>query len=68
MNAQTLSLLDGTGYLALMALILPSALCEALAALLVSAAVVSAITIGTKGKSKLTKEMSESEKKNSDSN
>jgi len=68
LNAQTLSLLDGTGYLALMALILPSALCEALAALLVSAAVVSAIAIGTKGKSKLTKEMSESEKKNSDSN
>lgn len=68
LNTQTLAAMGGKGFLVIMGLVLPGAMMEAAAALLVSAAVVSAIAIGTKGKSKLTKEMSESEKKNSDSN
>ena len=65
LNDQTLSRLGGKGYLAVMTLILPSALLEALAALLVCAAVISAVAIGTKGTSKLSKELSKSEKKDS---
>lgn len=68
LNTQTLAAMGGKGFLVIMGLVLPGAMMEAAAALFVSAAVVSAIAIGTKGKSKLTKEMSESEKKNSDSN
>ena len=68
LNTQTLAAMGGKGFLVIMGLVLPGAMMEAAAALLVSAAVVSAIAIETKGKSKLTKEMSESEKKNSDSN
>ena len=59
--------MGGKGFLIIMGLVLPGAMMEAAAALLVSAAVVSAIAIGTKGKSKLTKEISESEKQDSDS-
>ena len=61
LNTQTLAAMGGKGFLVIMGLVLPGAMMEAAAALLVSAAVVSAIAIGTKGKSKLTKEISESE-------
>ncbi len=67
LNTQTLAAMGGKGFLVIMGLVLPGAMMEAAAALLVSAAVVSAIAIGTKGKSKLTKEISESEKQDSDS-
>lgn len=67
LNTQTLAAMGGKGFLVIMGLVLPAAMMEAAAALLVSAAVVSAIAIGTKGKSKLTKEISESEKQDSDS-
>lgn len=67
LNTQTLAAMGGKGFLIIMGLVLPGAMMEAAAALLVSAAVVSAIAIGTKGKSKLTKEISESEKQDSDS-
>ncbi|MGP1368453.1 MAG: ECF transporter S component [Treponema sp.] len=67
LNTQTLAAMGGKGFLVIMGLVLPGAMMEAVAALLVSAAVVSAIAIGTKGKSKLTKEISESEKQDSDS-
>ena len=67
LNTQTLAAMGGKGFLVIMGHVLPGAMMEAAAALLVSAAVVSAIAIGTKGKSKLTKEISESEKQDSDS-
>lgn len=67
LNTQTLAAMGGKGFLVIMGLVLPGAMMEAAAALLVSAAVVSAIAIGTKGKSKLTKEISESEKQDSES-
>lgn len=67
LNTQTLAAMGGKGFLVIMGLVLPGAMMEAAAALLVSAAVVSAIAIGTKGKSKLTKEISESEKQDSNS-
>lgn len=67
LNTQTLAAMGGKGFLVIMGLVLPGAMMEAAAALLVSAAVVSAIAIGTKGKSKLTKEISESEKQDLDS-
>lgn len=67
LNTQTLAAMGGNGFLVIMGLVLPGAMMEAAAALLVSAAVVSAIAIGTKGKSKLTKGISESEKQDSDS-
>lgn len=67
LNTQTLAAMGGKGFLVIMGLVLPGAMMEAAAALLVSAAVVSAIAIGTKGKSKLTKGISESEKQDSDS-
>lgn len=67
LNTQTLAAMGGKGFLVIMGLVLPGAMMEAAAALLVSAAVVSAIAIGTKGKSKLTKEISESEKQDSGS-
>ena len=67
LNTQTLAAMGGKGFLVIMGLVLPGAMMEAAAALLVSAAVLSAIAIGTKGKSKLTKEISESEKQDSDS-
>ena len=67
LNTQTLAAMGGKGFLVIMGLVLPGAMMEAAAALLVSAGVVSAIAIGTKGKSKLTKEISESEKQDSDS-
>lgn len=67
LNTQTLAAMGGKGFLVIMGLVLPGAMMEAAAALFVSAAVVSAIAIGTKGKSKLTKEISESEKQDSDS-
>ena len=67
LNTQTLAAMGGKGFLVIMGLVLPGAMMEAAAALLVSAAVVSAIAIGTKGKSKLTKEIHESEKQDSDS-
>ena len=67
LNTQTLAAMGGKGFLVIMGLVLPGAMMEAAAALLVSAAIVSAIAIGTKGKSKLTKEISESEKQDSDS-
>ena len=55
LNTQTLAAMGGKGFLVIMGLVLPGAMMEAAAALFVSAAVVSAIAIGTKGKSKLTK-------------
>lgn len=67
LNTQTLAAMGGKGFLVIMGLVLPGAMMEAAAALFVSAAVVSAIAIGTKGKSKLTKEISESEKQDSNS-
>ena len=67
LNTQTLAAMGGKGFLVIMGFVLPGAMMEAAAALLVSAAVVSAIAIGTKGKSKLTKGISESEKQDSDS-
>ena len=67
LNTQTLAAMGGKGFLVIMGLVFPGAMMEAAAALLVSAAVLSAIAIGTKGKSKLTKEISESEKQDSDS-
>ena len=67
LNTQTLAAMGGKGFLVILGLVLPGAMMEAAAALFVSAAVVSAIAIGTKGKSKLTKEISESEKQDSNS-